>query len=74
MIGKQSFQISILDSALNTRSKRSRSDELLKKIDTFVNWEELEHLCEGMYKATRRGRPTLPILFSLKMSYTAIFV
>lgn len=66
MIGKQSFQISILDSALNTRSKRSRSDELLKKIETFVNWEELEHLCEGMYKASRRGRPTLPILFSLK--------
>ena len=66
MIGKQDPQISILDGALNTRTKRSRSDGLLKKIDSFVNWEKLEILCEGMYKSSRRGRPTLPIVFSLK--------
>ena len=66
MIGKQSSQISILDSALNMRTKRSRSDELLKSIDSFVNREKLEAHCTGMYKSSRRGRPTLPIVFSLK--------
>lgn len=66
MIGRQNPQISILDGALNTRTKISRSDTLLKKIDTFVNWEKLEAHCTVMYKDSRRGRPTLPILFSLK--------
>ena len=66
MIGSQSPQISILDGALNARTKLSRSDTLLKKIDTFVNWENLEMHCTGMYKDSRRGRPTLPIIFSLK--------
>ena len=66
MIGRQDSQISILDGALNTRTKISRSDTLLKKIDTFVNWEELEAHCTGMYKDSRRGRPTFPIIFSLK--------
>ena len=66
MIGRRKSQISLLDSAFSSRTKRSRSDALLKKIHSFVNWEDLEVLCAGMYKDSRRGRPTFPILFSLK--------
>lgn len=66
MIGTQKSQLSLLDGAFNARTKRSRTDELLKKIDKFVTWSTLETLCTGMYKDSRRGRPTLPIIFSLK--------
>lgn len=66
MIGKQKSQISILDSAFSKRRKRSRSDELLKRINTFVNWDKLEAIAEQAFSSTRRGRPTVPIKFSLK--------
>lgn len=66
MIGKPKTQLSILDGALNARKKRARTETLLTKIDEFVNWKELEDICKGIYKDTRRGRPTLPIIFSLK--------
>ena len=66
MIGKQKSQISLLDSAFNARTKHSRTDKLLKKIDKFVNWENLESICKSMYKDTKRGRPSLPIVIALK--------
>jgi IS5 family transposase len=66
MVGQRKAQISLLDSAFNRRKKRSRSDELLRKIDQFVDWRQLEAICSPMYKASRRGRPTIPIEFSLK--------
>jgi len=66
MIGKPKSQVSLLDSAFSKRKKRSRSDSLLQKIDKFVDWQELETICQPMYKASRRGRPTIPIQFSLK--------
>jgi len=66
MIGQRKAQISFLDSAFNRRKKRSRSDDLLKKIDQFVDWKKLEVICQPMYKPSRRGRPTIPIQFSLK--------
>jgi len=66
MIGKQKSQLSLLDSAFNTRTKRSRSDKLLKKIDKFVDWENLESICKRMYKDSKRGRPSLPIIVALK--------
>jgi len=37
MIGKPKPQLSILDGAFNIRKKRSRSEDLLKKIDQFVD-------------------------------------
>jgi len=66
MVGKPKSQVSLLDSAFSRRKKRSRSDSLLQKIDKFVDWRQLEAICLPMYKASRRGRPTIPIEFSLK--------
>jgi transposase, IS5 family len=66
MIGKQKSQISLLDSAFNTRKKHCRTDKLLNNIDKFVNWDNLESICKGMYKDSKRGRPSLPIIFALK--------
>ncbi len=66
MIGKQKSQFSILDGAFNGRKKRCRSDALLEKINGFVNWDKLVQVCQEIYKDSRRGRPTVPIEFSLK--------
>ncbi len=66
MIGKQKSQLSLLDSAFSKRQKRSRSDERLKKIDAFVDWDKLESICKQAFSDTRRGRPTVPIKISLK--------
>jgi len=66
MIGKPKSQVSILDGAFNSRKKRCRSDALLEKIDAFVNWDKLVEVCQGIYKGSKRGRPTVPIEFSLK--------
>ena len=66
MLGKQKSQLSLLDSAFSGRTKRSRTDELLKNIDKFVNWDSLESICKRMYKETNRGRPSFPIIFALK--------
>ena len=66
MIGKQKSQFSLLDSAFSARTKRSRTDKLLKNINNFVNWDNLESICMRMYKDTNRGRPSLPIVFGLK--------
>ena len=66
MIGNQKSQLSLLDSAFNTRTKSNRADKLLQKIDKFVDWENLEFICKRMYKDSKRGRPSLPIIVALK--------
>jgi len=66
MIGKQNTQLSLLDSEFYARKKHSRTDKLLKKINKFVNWDRLEAICQGMYKDSKRGRPTIPIVIALK--------
>jgi IS5 family transposase len=66
MIKKQHSQLSILDSAFSKRKKRSRSDNLLESIDQFVDWTPLVDQCAVMFKKSKRGRPTTPIIFSLK--------
>ena len=66
MIGKMKAQLSLLDGAFNARDKRSRNDALLEKMKSFIQWNELVTLCEGMYKDSHKGRPTIPIEFSLK--------
>jgi IS5 family transposase len=66
MIGKSQKQFSILDGALNGRSKQSRSDKLLRKLDSFIDWNQLEVVCSGVYKDSNRGRPSVPIIVSLK--------
>jgi len=66
MIKTQQSQISILDSAFSGRTKRSRSDNLLERIDKFIDWAPLAKQCEIMFKKSNRGRPATPIIFSLK--------
>jgi len=66
MIKKQHSQLSILDGAFSRRKKRSRSDNLLESIDKFIDWTPLVDPCVVMFKQSKRGRPTTPILFSLK--------
>ena len=66
MVREQQAQISILDSAFSKRNKRSRSDSLLEKIDAFVDWAPLVEECKVVFKSSKRGRPTTPVLFSLK--------
>lgn len=66
MIGQAKSQLSILDGAFNRRNKHARSDKLLKDINHFVNWEPLADICIGLFKKSNRGRPTIPIIFSLK--------
>ncbi len=66
MIKKQHTQLSILDGAFSRRNKRSRSDNLLESIDKFVDWAPLVDQCAVMFKKSNRGRPTIPIIFSLK--------
>jgi IS5 family transposase len=66
MLRTQQSQISILDSVLSGRKKRSRSENLLESIDKFVDWTPLAKQCEVMFKKSNRGRPVTPIIFSLK--------
>ena len=66
MIGTAHSQISILDGALNNCKKRCRTDKLLKKINEFVNWNNLVDICKVVYKDSKRGRPSTPIEFSIK--------
>jgi len=66
MIGKEKSQLSILDSVFNRRKKKSRLDHLLKQIDEFVDWRKLERIVEPIYKNSRKGRPTVPIIYSIK--------
>lgn len=66
MVGQLKPEVSLLDSALSRRKKRSRSDSLLQKIEQVVDWHKLEVICRPMYKDSRRGRPSIPIQFSLK--------
>ena len=66
MIGTRNSQISILDGAFNSRTKRSRSDALLEKLADAVDWKRLAEISQGVFKDTKRGRPTIPVEFSLK--------
>jgi len=56
MIGKSQKQFSILDGALNSRSKHSRSDKLLREMDSFINRNQIEAVRGGVYKDSNRGR------------------
>ena len=69
MIGNPKSQLSILDSAFNKRKKQSRTDNLLNKIDRFVDWRRLENEVVQVYKSSKRGRPTIPIIYMLKILF-----
>lgn len=66
MIGTQKSQYSLLDGVFNGRTKKSRTDALLKKINQFVDWKRFESLCKPMYKPSKKGKPSTPIIAALK--------
>jgi len=66
MIGKQKSPYFLLDSVFNRRTKKSRTETLLEKIDQFVDFKQLESLCEPMYKTSKKGKPPLPIIVTMK--------
>jgi len=66
MIGKQKIQYSLLDGVFNSRTKKSRTDALLQRIDQFVDWTVFEPVCEPMYKPSKKGKPSLPVVVGLK--------
>ena len=66
MIGQAKSQLSILGSAFNRHKKRSRTDKLLTQINNIVDWKRLKREVEPMFKKSKRGRPTIPIIYSLK--------
>ena len=66
MIGTQKSQYSLLDGVFNGRTKKSRTDALLKKINQFVDWKRFEILCKPMYKPSKKGKPSVPIIAALK--------
>jgi IS5 family transposase len=66
MIGKAKSQLSLLDSVFNRRKKRPRSEDLLTQIDNFVDWNRLVKEIEPVFKKSKRGRPSIPIIYSLK--------
>ena len=66
MIGQAKSQLSLLDSVFNKRRKRSRQDELLERINQYVDWRPLVQACQRLFKKSKRGRPSIPIEYSLK--------
>ncbi len=66
MIGKPKSQFSLLDGVFNRRTKKSRTDTLLRKINQFVDFQPFERMCEPMYKPSKRGKPSVPIVVALK--------
>jgi transposase, IS5 family len=66
MIGKPKRQYSLLDGMFNRRTKKSRTDDFLRKVDQCVDFKPFERLCEPLYKPSKRGKPSVPIVVSLK--------
>ena len=73
MIGTQKSQYSLLDGVFNGRTKKSRTDTLLKKINQFVDWKQLENLCKPMYKPSKKGKPSAPTLDYQNFSVIACY-
>jgi len=58
MLGKTKNQLSLMDVALNGRPKRSQTEQLLKQIDQFVDWNKLVKAIEPFYNKSKRSRPS----------------
>ncbi len=71
MLGQPKSQLSILDGVLFAGKKRSRSDEMLQKIDELVKWNRLVRVVKraGIYSSSGKGRPSVPILYMLKILF-----
>jgi len=69
MIGKPTRQLNLVDSILTNRKKRSRSDKMLSEIDQFINWSVLVKEIEPLYKNSKRGRPSIPIVYMIKILF-----
>ena len=57
MIGKPRQQMTIGDLVFNARKKRSRSEEMLERINELVNWKKLTAIVEKSYKKANEAVP-----------------
>ena len=69
MIGKPTRQLNLVDSVFTNRKKRSRSDKMLQKINDFVDWSILVKEIKKLYKASSKGRPSIPIEYMIKILF-----
>ena len=69
MIGKLTHQLDLVDGALTKRRKRSRTEKALRRIDKLIDWSVLVEEIEGLYKPTKRGRPSIPVLYMIKILF-----
>jgi len=69
MIGRPAKQINFLDSVFSNRKKRARTDALLQKVNQLIDWSFLVEMVEKTYKPSRRGRPSIPMLYMIKILF-----
>ena len=71
MIGKPNKQLSFIDGIFFREKKRSRTEEMLKKIDQTVQWSRLVRIIENsnVFKASHRGRPSIPVIYMIKILF-----
>ncbi len=69
MIGKPTRQLNLVDGALTNRKKCSRTEKTLRRIDKLIDWSVLVEEIEGLYKPTKRGRPSIPVLYMIKILF-----
>ncbi|MDQ7051876.1 MAG: IS5 family transposase [candidate division KSB1 bacterium] len=67
MIGSPVKQLNLADSAFSNRKKRSRTEKQLDEINAFIDWSKLVKKVEKTYKKSKRGRPSIPIIYMLKI-------
>ena len=67
MIGRPTVQMNLLDGALANRKKRSRREKALQAIGSLVDWDALVKEIEPLYKQSKRGRPSVPIRYMIKI-------
>ena len=69
MVGKPTRQLNLVDSAMTNRKKHSRTEKTLRRIDELIDWPVLVEEIEGLYKPSRRGRPSIPVLYMIKILF-----
>ena len=69
MIRKTTRKLDLIDSALTNRNKHSRTERTLRRIDELIDWSVLAKEIEGLYKPSRRGRPSIPVFYMIKILF-----
>lgn len=67
MLGSPVKQLNFVDSVFANRNKRSRIEKHLQEIDELIDWSVLVEKIEATYKKGRRGRPSIPVIYMMKI-------